>query len=101
MKLPAIKKIVNRLCYDSQKATVLASDCFWDGHNWERNCRNRWLMKSEGGRYFIVTATMWQGEGDHIEPIEEEQVAISIYEDLPEHEVEFEQAFPGVRLEDA
>gem|GEM_PF-6433502 len=24
MKLPAIKKIVNRLCYDSQKATVLA-----------------------------------------------------------------------------
>ena len=43
---------------------------------------------------------MWQGERDSIEPLSKEG-AMELYEQLPEHAVEFEEAFPGEVIEEA
>jgi hypothetical protein len=43
---------------------------------------------------------MWQGERDSIEPLPVAE-ALELYEQLPEHEVEFEEAFPGELVEEA
>jgi hypothetical protein len=44
--------------------------------------------------------TQWQGELDRITPLSLEE-AIQSYEDLPEHEVDFEVAFQGIIIEEA
>ena len=41
-----------------------------------------------------------QGERDYIEAVSTDE-AIFKYEELPEKEVSFEEAFPGVELEEA
>ena len=93
--------VVGGLRYSVDKATLIASDAYWDGHNWERKGRNCFLYKTEKGRYFTVRLTQWQGEQATLEPISQD-AAISLWEgDLSEHEVEYEEAFPGVKVEDA
>ena len=32
-----MKQIINRKVYDTEKATVIASDRYWDGSNFERS----------------------------------------------------------------
>lgn len=94
-------RIVDRVRYDVSKATLLASDVFWDGHNFERSGRNTWLYRTPNGRYFTVTRTQWQGEQDALEPVDLEE-AIRLYErELPEHEESYSDAFPGVEVIDA
>ncbi|HHW15084.1 MAG TPA: hypothetical protein GXX28_09150 [Firmicutes bacterium] len=87
--------------YDTRKATLIASDAYWDGHNWERRGRNRFLYRTPRGRYFVQHRTQWQGERDRLEPVSQNQ-ALALWEnELPEHEVTFEEAFPGVQIEEA
>jgi len=92
--------VINRKKYATSDATIIASDEYWDGHNWERRGRNQWLLRGKNGNYFLQTQTQWQGERNTITALTKED-AIEIYEQLPEHEVEFEQAFPGVTVEEA
>jgi len=101
MKPVHMLRIVNRKRYDTKTATLLASDCYWDGHNFERRGRNTWLYRTPKGSHFTLTRTQWQGEQDSLEPVSLEE-AISLYEgSLSEHEVSYEEAFPGVEIEDA
>jgi hypothetical protein len=102
MKPPAsFTRIVNRKRYDVKTATLLASDAYWDGHNFERRGRNTWLYRTPKGNYFTVTRTQWQGEDDHLEPIDQD-TAIDLYEGaLSEHEVSYAEAFPDVTVEEA
>lgn len=94
-------KIVNRKRYSTATATLLASDAYWDGHNFERSGRNRFLYRTPHGSYFVVTLTRWQGERDRLEPVEQDE-AIELYEtSLTEHEVSYQDAFPGVEIADA
>jgi len=86
--------------YRTETATLIASDAYWDGHNWERHGRNTFLFRTPKGGYFVQHQTCWQGELDTLEPLSQEE-AIKMYEELPEHEVEFEEAFPGIEIEDA
>jgi hypothetical protein len=95
-----MRQIIGGKRYSTKDATVLASDAYWDGHNWERHGRNTYLCRTPRGNYFAVHLTRWQGELDRIEALTTDQ-AQQLYEDLPEHEVEFEEAFPGAPLEDA
>ncbi|MFH1147459.1 MAG: hypothetical protein V1736_07105 [Pseudomonadota bacterium] len=81
-------------------AEVIASDCYWDGHNFERHGRNTYLYKTPKGRYFATYLTMWEGERDHLEPLSVED-AIRLFQDLPEKEMDFEEAFPGSTVEEA
>lgn len=86
--------------YRTETATLLAHDAYWDGHNWERHGRNTFLFRTPKGSYFAQRQTCWQGEIDRLEPLTQEE-AIRLFEELPEKEVDFEEAFPGVAVEDA
>ena len=100
MEPKGMRAVIGGVRYDTEKAEVIAHDAYWDGHNLERHGRNVYLYKTPNGRYFAVYLTMWQGERDSIEPLSKEG-AIELYEQLPEHEVEFEEAFPGELVEEA
>ena len=93
-------RIVDRTRYDVSKATLLASDAYWDGHNFERRGRNTFLYRTPKGNYFTVSLTQWQGEQDTLEPVDLDD-AILLYEGpLTEHEEEYEAAFPDVVIEE-
>jgi hypothetical protein len=101
MKLGRMRRVIGGLRYDTKAATVIASDCYWDGSNFERHGRNTWLLRTPNGRYFTVTRTMWQGERDSLCPVCRD-VAREMYEtDLPEHEAPYAEAFPGVEVQEA
>lgn len=100
MHLRNLYEIHNRTRYRTETATVLASDCYWDGNNWERRGRNSWLLRGSNGSYFAQHQTQWQGERDTIEPLDLDE-AIRLYEELPEKELDFEEAFPGEEIREA
>lgn len=94
-------RIVDRKRYDVKTATLLANDAYWDGHNFERRGRNVFLYRTPAGAFFTVTLTQWQGEQDELYPITEGE-AVQLFEGaLSEHVVPYEEAFPGVIVEDA
>ncbi len=93
-------RVMGRRRYSVATAAEVASDAFWDGHNWERKGRNTFLMRTPKGNFFSLHMTQWQGEIDRIEPLSQEE-AIDLYEQLPKHEMRFEDAFPGVKIEEA
>lgn len=94
-------RILDGKRYSTATATLIADDCYWDGSNHERSGRNRFLYRTPRGNYFVVYLTMWQGERDTLEPIDEAD-AIDLYEGpLTEHHVSYEAAFPSVTVEDA
>ena len=45
MNLGRMTRVVGRKRYDTEAASLLASDCYWDGHNFERSGRNTWLLR--------------------------------------------------------
>lgn len=87
-----MRQIVDGRLYDTEKAQLVAHDRYWDGRNWDRHGRNTYLFKTAKGRFFLHHTTRWQGERDRIEPITKEY-AKAMYEELPEHELEYEEAF--------
>jgi len=94
-------RIIDRTRYDTTRATLLASDAYWDGHNFERHGRNQFLYKTPRGAFFLVTLTRWQDERDSLEPIGED-AAIELFEGvLPHHEVTYEEAFPDAQVLEA
>ena len=94
-------RIVDRKRYDVSTAILIASDCYWDGNNWERQGRNTFLYRTPGGNYFEVNLTRWQGERDTLIPLSQEE-AIELYEHLDDTDaVTFEKAFPGIKIIDA
>ena len=38
-------KVINGIRYDTEKAVIIAHDCYWDGHNMERYGRRRYKME--------------------------------------------------------
>ena len=88
----SMQQIVNGLNYDTEKADLVAHDRYFDGSNWERHGRNTYLYRTKAGRFFLHHTTLWQGERDHIEPVSPDE-ARQYYEDLPEHEMAYEEAF--------
>ena len=45
-----MEQIINGLRYDTETAALVASDRWWDGHNFERNGRNTYLYRTKAGR---------------------------------------------------
>jgi hypothetical protein len=94
-------RIIGKKRYNVKTATLIASDAYWDGHNFERSGRNTFLYRTPKGAYFTVNLTKWQGEQDTLTPITQDE-AIDLFEgDLSEHEVKYSEAFPGVKVEEA
>ena len=85
-------QIIDGVRYSVKSSTLIASDEYWDGNNFERGGRNTFLYKTKLGAYFLARLTQWQGERDVIEPIEREE-AIHQYGELGEQLVGFAEAF--------
>jgi hypothetical protein len=94
-----MKRIIGGKVYNTETANQVASDCYWDGHNFERRGRNTYLYKTAKGNFFLHRTTLWQGERNTIEAIGKGE-AKQWYEDLPETEMEYEDAF-GIVPEEA
>ena len=93
-------EVIGGKTYNCATATVIASDCYWDGHNWERGGTNRFLCRTPKGRFFVQHRSQWQGAADpSIQPVTREE-AMALWDDLREHEVEYEVAF-GIKPEEA
>ena len=97
----SMTKVIGGVRYNTEAATLIASDAWWDGHNFERSGRNVFLYRSPRGNYFIVKRTMWQGERDSLRPVSLDEALRLWEESLPEHEVPFEEAFPTVSVTEA
>ncbi len=95
-----MSKIVNGKRYSTEPSTLIASNEFWDGSNYERNGTNRHLYRTQAGNYFEVYSTKWQGDRDSLEVLTMAE-AKQRYEELPEEEVPYEQAFPDAVVVDA
>ena len=94
-------RIVNRKRYSVATSKLLAHDSYWDGHNFERHGTNTFLSRTPRLNYFTSRLTQWQGETDSLNPCTIDE-AIELYEgSLKEHEVSYEEAFPGVEIRDA
>jgi len=100
MKPRSMTAVVDRKRYSTKTSTVIASNAYWDGNNWERSGRNTYLYRTKNNNYFACYLTCWQGERDSIQPLTEDE-AIDLWESLPEKETDFEEAFPGVTVEEA
>lgn len=94
-------KIVERKRYSVKTAALIAGDDYWDGNNWERHGRNKFLYRTPHGAYFTVTLTRWQGERDNLTPVGQDE-AVELYEGpLTEHYESYTEAFPGVQVVEA
>jgi hypothetical protein len=93
-------RVIGGKRYNTETATLIAGDDYWDGHNFERSGRQAFLHRTPKGNYFATYLTCWQGELDRLEPLSLD-AAIEMFEQLPEKRVDFEDAFPGVEVEDA
>jgi len=87
-----MKEIVEGKLYDTDTAEIIADNHYWDGHNFERRGRNRFLYKTEKGNFFLHETTLFQGEFDRITPITVDQ-AKRYYEELQEKHVEYVDTF--------
>jgi len=86
--------------YSTLNATLLASDAFFDGRNWERNGRNTFLFRTPRGAYFAQYQTRRPGETDRLEPLDVD-AALTLFDTLTEKALAFEEAFPGAAVVDA
>jgi hypothetical protein len=91
----SMTKVIAGKRYTVKTATLIADNEYWDGNNFERGGHNTFLYKTRGGAFFTVRLTQWQGERDNITPASREE-AMQLWDDLPEHAVEYGQAFDAV-----
>ena len=111
--------------YRTAAATLLASGPAWDerlgdeprrllelrvggvdlsaiagGRGWERLGWQTFLFQTQKGNYFAQFQSTWPGERDRLLPLSLDE-AMRLHGELPEKKVSFEQAFPGVEIEEA
>ena len=86
-----MQQIIEGIRYNTDNATLIADDHYWDGQNMDRHGRNRYLYRSPKGRYFLHLTTRWQGEEDHITPLTPDD-AKTHYEQLGSTHLTYEQA---------
>ena len=100
MKPRDMTEVIGRKRYDTATATLIAGDDHWDGHNFERQGRQTFVYKTPKGGFFAVHLTCWEGEQDRIEPLTLDE-AVELFEGMSEQRLSFEEAFPGVKVEEA
>ena len=90
---PEMTRLINGRRYTVSTAKLIASNDYWDGTSQERDGRNTFLYKARSGAFFLVHLTQWENERDSIQPVTQEE-AINLYnQSLPEHKVEYSEAF--------
>jgi hypothetical protein len=84
---PKIDRVIDGKRYITEKAITIASDSF----------KGKWLFRTHNGAYFTVAETI---EQYIVKPLTLEE-AIPIYYALHTQEVNFEEAFPEAKIEEA
>lgn len=100
MSAAGMVEIIRGKRYNTDTATLIADNAYWDGSNFDRSGRNTFLYRTPKGAYFAAHLTCWRGEQSHLEPLTETE-ARELYEELREKRVEYTLAFDGVTVEDA
>ena len=98
-----VSQVIGGRRYSTFTATLLAGDDYWDGHNFERQGTNRFLYRTPRGAYFTQLRTCWEGSTQNdgqLTPVSQAD-AIGLFESMAEQRVTWEEAFPGVAVEDA
>jgi hypothetical protein len=111
--------------YRTSAATLLASGPAWDqrlgdeprrlldvrvggvdlsaivgGRGWEQLGWQAFLFRTLKGNYFVQFQNTWPGERDRLLPLNQDD-AMRLYGELPEKKLSFDDAFPGVEIEEA
>lgn len=68
--------------------------------SWEGMGRHTFLFRTPKGNYFAQHQSSLPGERTQLMPLDQSD-AMTLYEKLPNKEVIFEEAFPGMEIEDA
>ncbi len=100
MELTMLSEIIGGKRYRTENAQLLASDAYSDGSGTERLGRNTFLFRTPNNNYFMQHQTTWERERDCLTPLARDE-AFRIFTELPLKLVEFEDAFPGIKIEDA
>ncbi len=85
--------VIDGRVYDTDAATLIAHDGYWQGQNLERPGRTTYLFRMPDGTYFLEQRTAWHIEEDHIEPLTSLE-ALQLYEELPVREAPFSPGVP-------
>ena len=96
----AMIEVVAGKRYRTETAQLLASDSYLDGGSYERAGRNTFLFCTPNGNYFMQHQTSWERERDCLSPLPRDE-ALRLFTELPAKLVDFEEAFPGIEVEDA
>jgi hypothetical protein len=99
MRPKNFSKVVRGKRYSVTTSTLLASNEYWDGSNFDRGGRNTFLYRTKRGAYFQVNLTKWQGERDTLVPLSKDE-AKELWEHLPEKSTSYQEAFDEA-VEDA
>ena len=86
--------------YRTEAAELLATDSYFDGSSHERAGRNSFLFRTSNGNYFMQHQTTWERERDCLTPLTRDE-AVRLFTELRVKKVDFEEAFPGIKVEDA
>lgn len=95
-----MEKVIRGKRYSTATAALLAGDDYWDGHNYERSGTNTFLYRTVKGAFFKVRLTQWEGDRDNLEPLTQDE-ALELWEGLSVKRLDYEEAFPGLTVEDA
>lgn len=87
-----MKQTIDGKLYDTEAATVVASDRRWSNHDVEREGCNTFLYKIQKGRFFVLYEAPWLRDSDRIEPLDA-KTAIILFERLPKQEKTWEEVF--------
>jgi hypothetical protein len=70
------------------------------GRGWERLGWQAFLFRTTKGNHFVQFQSTWPGERDQLLPLSPDE-AMQLYGELREKKVSFEEAFPGLEIEEA
>jgi len=96
----AMIEVVAGKRYRTEAGELLATDSYFDGDSYERAGRNTFLFRTPNGNYFMQHQTTWERERDCLTPLSRDE-AVRLFTELPVKKVDFEEAFPGITVEDA
>jgi len=91
-----MKKVINRKTYNTETAIEICNDGKL-GQNYVTRANE--VYRTGKGAYFCYYRTMWQGEHNDITVLTEEE-AEEMYTNSCNREVEFEEAFPDIVIEE-
>lgn len=90
-----MRQVIDGKRYDTETATLICSDHYWDGHNWRRQARNTFLYKTPRGAWFFHHESDWAEEANTLATCTEDE-AREFFEAMQPHdtcEVSYEEAF--------